>query len=65
MAFSSVRENVSQHTAGNVLENVMLYKLFYNYFIFIYFFYLIFNFVYFIVVITDVIVILFTMLYWF
>ena len=34
MAFSSVRENVVPTHSWNVLENVMLYKLFYYYFSF-------------------------------
>ena len=46
MAFSSVRENVNpQHQVGNVLENVIIYKLFYLfnfnsfYFYFVLFYY--------------------------
>ena len=52
MAFSSVRENVTQHLAGNVLENVIIYRLFYL---------IIFHFIiilFYFIIITDVIVIL-------
>ena len=47
MAFSSVRENVNpRNQVGNLLENVIIYKLFYLiliYFIFILFYFITIN----------------------